>query len=129
MLQHTFTRAAVALSTLAFSASVMAEEVVENPYGLSALWAQGDVVAKATLLILVIMSMGSWYVIFTKLAEQNRVMRYAKTAQENFWNAGDVRQGADGLKKTALSASSLKKGWRAQASTRACWATSTSTTG
>jgi biopolymer transport protein ExbB len=97
MLQHTFTRTAAALSTLAFSASVMAEEVVENPYGLSALWAQGDVVAKATLLILVIMSMGSWYVIFTKLAEQNRVMRYAQTAQDNFWNAGNVRQGADGL--------------------------------
>ena len=97
MLQHTFTRTAAALSTLAFSSSVMAEEVVENPYGLSALWAQGDVVAKATLLILVIMSMGSWYVIFTKLAEQNRVMRYAQTAQDNFWNAGNVRQGADGL--------------------------------
>jgi biopolymer transport protein ExbB len=97
MLQHTFTRTAAALSTLAFSASAMAEEVVENPYGLSALWAQGDVVAKATLLILVIMSMGSWYVIFTKLAEQNRVMRYAQTAQDNFWNAGNVRQGADGL--------------------------------
>ena len=99
MLQHTFTRAAAALSTLAFSASVMAEEVVENPYGLSALWAQGDVVAKATLLILVIMSMGSWYVIFTKLAEQNRVLRFAKTAQDNFWNAGNVRQGADGLEE------------------------------
>jgi biopolymer transport protein ExbB len=97
MLQHTFTRAAAVLSTLAFSSMAMAEEVVENPYGLSALWAQGDVVAKATLLILVIMSMGSWYVIFTKLAEQNRVMRYAQTAQDNFWNAGNVRQGADGL--------------------------------
>jgi biopolymer transport protein ExbB len=99
MLQHTFTRAAAALSTLAFSASVMAEEVVENPYGLSALWAQGDVVAKATLLILVIMSMGSWYVIFTKLAEQSRVLRFAKTAQDNFWNAGNERQGADGLEE------------------------------
>ena len=97
MLQHTFTRAAAALSTLTFCASAFAEEAVENPYGLSALWAQGDVVAKATLLILVIMSMGSWYVIFTKLAEQNRVMRYAQTAQDNFWNAGNVRQGADGL--------------------------------
>ena len=97
MLQHTFTRTAAVLSTLALSASAFAEEVVENPYGLSALWTQGDVVAKATLLILVIMSMGSWYVIFTKLAEQNRVMRYAATAQNNFWNAGDVRQGTDGL--------------------------------
>jgi biopolymer transport protein ExbB len=103
MLQHTFTRAAAALSIFAlsatFSASAFAEEAVENPYGLSALWAQGDVVAKATLLILVIMSMGSWYVIFTKLAEQNRVMRYARTAQENFWNAGNVRQGANGLEE------------------------------
>jgi biopolymer transport protein ExbB len=99
MLQHTFTRAAAALSILALSASAWAEDAVENPYGLSALWAQGDVVAKATLLILVIMSMGSWYVIFTKLAEQNRVMRYAQTAQNSFWNAGDVRQGTDGLEE------------------------------
>ena len=99
MLQHTFTRTAAALTTLAFSASALAEDVVENPYGLSALWAQGDVVAKATLLILVIMSMGSWYVIFTKLAEQTRVMRYAQTAQTNFWNAGDVRQGTEGLEE------------------------------
>jgi biopolymer transport protein ExbB len=97
MLQHTFTRTAAALTALTFCVSAMAEEVVENPYGLSALWAQGDVVAKATLLILVIMSMGSWYVIFTKLAEQSRVMRYAQTAQNNFWNAGNVRQGTDGL--------------------------------
>ena len=97
MLQHTFTRAAAALSALALSASAFAEEVVENPYGLSALWAQGDVVAKATLLILVIMSMGSWYVIFTKLAEQAKLQKQARTAQENFWNAGTVRQAADSL--------------------------------
>jgi biopolymer transport protein ExbB len=97
MLQPTLTRAAAAISLLACTASAWAEEVADNPYGLSALWAQGDVVAKATLLILVLMSMASWYVIFTKLAEQSRVLRFAKTAQDNFWNAGDVRQGADGL--------------------------------
>ena len=63
----------------------------ENPYGLSALWAQGDVVAKGTLLILVIMSMGSWYVIFTKYFEQAKIMRFAKAAQDSFWSAGNVR--------------------------------------
>ena len=68
-----------------------------NPYGLSALWAQGDAVAKGTLLILVLMSMGSWYVIFTKFTEQNKLHRFAKTAQENFWTAGSVRQAADAL--------------------------------
>ncbi len=99
MLKLSLTRAVTVLAAMASSANALAEEAIENPYGLSALWAQGDVVAKATLLILVIMSMGSWYVIFTKLAEQNRVMRYAKTAHDNFWNAGDVRQGANGLEE------------------------------
>ena len=69
----------------------------DNPYGLSALWAQGDLVAKGTLLVLLIMSMGSWYVIFTKLAEQAKLQKQARTAQENFWNAGTVRQAADSL--------------------------------
>ena len=98
MSKYSLSRSVVLLSTLAFSVSAFAaEEVAENPYGLSALWAQGDMVAKATLLILVLMSMASWYVIFTKFAEQARVMRYAQTAQNNFWNAGNVRQGTDGL--------------------------------
>ncbi|MFY8080868.1 MAG: MotA/TolQ/ExbB proton channel family protein [Limnohabitans sp.] len=78
-------------------APVAATAAEENPYGLSALWAQGDVVAKATLLILVLMSMGSWYVIFTKYFEQSKIMRAAKEAQESFWSAGNVRQGADTL--------------------------------
>ena len=97
MLKHLFTPRAAALGFVLTSASALAQESVDNPYGLAALWAQGDVVAKATLLILVLMSMGSWYVIFTKLAEQTRVMRYARTAQDHFWQAGSVRQGTDAL--------------------------------
>jgi biopolymer transport protein ExbB len=74
-----------------------AEEVTDNPYGLSALWAQGDWVAKGTLLILVLMSMASWYVIFTKFIDQGRVMRFGQEARASFWIAGSVRQGAEGL--------------------------------
>jgi biopolymer transport protein ExbB len=69
----------------------------DNPYGLKALWAQGDMVAKATLTILVIMSMGSWYVIFTKFIEQAKVTRFATAAQDTFWKASSVRQGVDAL--------------------------------
>ena len=69
----------------------------ENPYGLSALWAQGDIVAKGTLLILVLMSMGSWYVIITKFFEQSTATKFAKAAQDSFWSAASLRQGADGL--------------------------------
>jgi len=71
----------------------------ENPYGLAALWGQGDAVAKGTLLILVLMSMGSWYVIVTKFAEQSKLNKQAKSAQQNFWSAGTVRQGADALEE------------------------------
>ncbi len=71
--------------------------MVGNPYGLQALWQQGDWVAKATLLILVAMSAASWYVIVTKWLVQRTLQQQAHQAQENFWNAGTVRQGADEL--------------------------------
>jgi biopolymer transport protein ExbB len=70
---------------------------LDNPYGLGALWAQGDAVAKITLLILVIMSVGSWYVIFTKFAEQSRMRKHGLAAQGDFWASASLRQAADGL--------------------------------
>jgi biopolymer transport protein ExbB len=73
------------------------EAPIDNPYGLSALWAQGDAVAKITLLILVLMSMASWYVIVSKWLEQSQLRQHAKAARENFWNAGTVEQGAGAL--------------------------------
>jgi biopolymer transport protein ExbB len=79
-------------------APVKATEVVENPYGLEALWKGGDIVARITLGILVIMSMGSWYVIITKVYEQARMGAQARQAEKTFWRAPSVRQGAEGLK-------------------------------
>jgi biopolymer transport protein ExbB len=43
------------------------------------------VVAKGTLLILVLMSMGSWYVIITKFFEQSKAAKFATEAKDNFW--------------------------------------------
>jgi biopolymer transport protein ExbB len=74
---------------------------VENPYGLKALWEQGDIVAKTTLTILFIMSLGSWYIIFTKLYEQAKIRRQGNEADKSFWTAGTVRQGADALKDSS----------------------------
>ena len=70
---------------------------VDNPYGLQALWTQSDAVAKSVLVILALMSMGSWYVIVTKLLEQGRMGRQAKKAEQEFWNAGTVETGAGKL--------------------------------
>ena len=81
------------------TAPAAAAPAEENPYGLSALWSQGDGVAKGTLLILVLMSMGSWYVIFTKFAEQAKLNKQAKAAQDSFWSASTVAQGKDTLEE------------------------------
>jgi biopolymer transport protein ExbB len=57
-----------------------ATEVVANPYGIEALWKQGDFIARGTLIILVIMSLGSWYIGVVKLIEQVRLMRDGREA-------------------------------------------------
>ncbi len=73
-------------------------EVLDNPYGLEALWKGGDIVAKITLAILVIMSLGSWYIIVTKIYEQSKMNAAARSAQKSFWKAPSVRQGVETLK-------------------------------
>ena len=74
-------------------------EIVDNPYGLEALWKGGDIVAKVTLAILALMSMGSWYIIITKIYEQSKMRLQARAAEKSFWNAPTVRQGAEKLKE------------------------------
>jgi biopolymer transport protein ExbB len=70
---------------------------VDNPYGIQALWAQGDFVAKGVMVLLVIMSAYSWFIIFTKWWEQKRLLGQAKEADKNFWAAGDIKAGANKL--------------------------------
>ena len=77
------------------SAALTPSATLENPYGLGALWAQGDAVAKITLLILVLMSMGSWFVIVTKYLEQAKLLKLAASTQASLRQATSVRQAAD----------------------------------
>jgi biopolymer transport protein ExbB len=79
------------------AAPTVTKETIDNPYGLEALWKQGDIVARGTLIIMVIMSMGSWYIIFTKLFEQRKLLKSAKAAAENFWTSGSVKKGLETL--------------------------------
>ncbi|SDH13211.1 MotA/TolQ/ExbB proton channel family protein [Paraburkholderia phenazinium] len=69
-------------------------ETVNNPYGLGALWKNGDFVARFVLILLVIMSMGSWYIMITKFFEQYRANRRAKSADEQLWTAPSLAEGA-----------------------------------
>jgi len=77
----------------------MANETVQvdNPYGIQALWAQGDFVAKGVMVLLVIMSAYSWFIIFTKWWEQRRLLGQAAEAEKNFWAADNIKTGVGKL--------------------------------
>ena len=70
-----------------------------NPYGLAAIWLQGDWVAKGCLLLLAIMSMASWYALLAKTFALRRLKIQAKGAQGVF---DDVRHFASHVGKLAL---------------------------
>jgi len=93
--------AAAPMAPPSATAPVVTKEAVANPYGLEALWSQGDFVARGTLIIMVIMSMGSWYIIFTKVFEQGKLMRSANRVGDGFWTAGSIQKGAEGLEEAS----------------------------
>jgi biopolymer transport protein ExbB len=76
-----------ALDAPAGTEDLGAATTAENPYGLSALWAQGDFVARGTLIILVLMSLYSWFIILTKLWEQQQLLKQAKQASKDAFRA------------------------------------------
>ena len=70
---------------------------VDNPYGLQAMWAQGDFIAKGVLILLALMSAYSWFIIFTKWWEQRRLLKQAAEAEKNFWAADNIKNGVNKL--------------------------------
>ena len=56
-----------------------------NPYGIAALWAQGDLVTRGIALALLLMSVASWYVMLTRAWRLMRNRRLAQTATGQFW--------------------------------------------
>ena len=69
----------------------------DNPYGLESLWKTSDTVARTVLLLLLIMSVGSWYILIVKVLEQAKMFRQARVASKAFWSAGSVELGAAAL--------------------------------
>ncbi|MFC7297732.1 MotA/TolQ/ExbB proton channel family protein [Herminiimonas aquatilis] len=64
-----------------------------SPYGLESLWAQGDFVTKGVAVLLVAMSIASWYVIVTKALQLMQYRRAGNAAGHEFWDATSLEQG------------------------------------
>jgi biopolymer transport protein ExbB len=68
---------------------------MNTQFGLFNLWEQGDIVTRATAVILLVMSLASWMVIIIKVLDLSKYRHQARST-ESFWHAADF---ADGLNK------------------------------
>ena len=76
-------------------------ETTDNPYGLEALWKGSDFIARFVLVLLAVMSVGSWYIMVVKVLDQSRMNRHARTVDAQFWAAASISAGASGLEKNS----------------------------
>ena len=70
-------------------------EIGNNAYGFSELWSQGDFVARLTLIVLLLMSIGTWTIFFTKFLDQRRIHKHAielKLAVNASKNSSEILQ-------------------------------------
>jgi len=98
---HLCVLASPALAQAATTSSAHASVPGENPYGLKAVWAQGDVVAKGTLAILVFMSIFSWYLIVAKLLEQKRLLAQQRDAMQRLSSENSLEQAVEALQSNS----------------------------
>jgi biopolymer transport protein ExbB len=64
--------------------------------------------------VLVIMSVGSFYIMFTKLLEQQKVIKQAAAVRSSFWRAGSLQEGAAKLDKNSAFRQIVDDGISAQ---------------
>src|SRR5678815_4538441 len=68
-----------------------------NPYGLIPALKQGGIIAISVFAILVLMSVFSFYILFTKLMQQQKIIAQGRKVRASFWNAPNLREAATKL--------------------------------
>ena len=85
-----------------------------NPYGLIPALQQGGILAQSVFGILVIMSLVSWYIIFTKLWDQRKILQEARDIDKKFWTSSNLREGAGKLAKNSAYRQLVEDSLKAQ---------------
>jgi biopolymer transport protein ExbB len=102
------------LTTFLAAASTGAAAPTDNPYGLVASLEQGGIIAQSVFSILVLMSIVSFYIMFTKLFEQQKIMNQAKRVRAGFWTSNSLREGSAKLEKNSAYKQIVDDGLAAQ---------------
>ena len=78
-----------------------AEAAPQNKFGFKEALEQGGFIAYATVVILGVMSFGSFFILITKWIEQNKILSQYKDVRGNFWRAASIKEGAAKLEKNS----------------------------
>ena len=71
----------------------------ENPYGLIPALQQGGIIAISVFAILVLMSVVSFYILFTKWMQQQKIINQGKKVRASFWNSPNLREASTKLEQ------------------------------
>src|SRR5438309_2050409 len=66
-------------------------------YGIGSALQQGGIITISVFVILVLMSIFSFYILFTKLMQQQKIISQGRQVRSNFWNSPNLREGATKL--------------------------------
>ena len=88
-------------------------EAPVNEFGFVKAMEEGGPVAWTILGVMIIMSVGSFYILITKYMEQNRVMKEYRTNRAAFWRAGSLNEGASKFEKNSAWRQLVDDGIRA----------------
>jgi biopolymer transport protein ExbB len=105
--------AAPAPAAPAVTPPAASNQPTENPYGLGDIVAKRNPVSMTILVILGVMSVGTWYIFFMKYFEQSRILTQARTVEKRFWTSGTLAEGVDKLPKNSMFRSVADAGIRA----------------
>jgi biopolymer transport protein ExbB len=72
-----------------------------NKFGFVEALEQGGAVAWGTVIVLAVMSFGSFYILITKFLEQSKVIRQSNDLRGSFWKAASLSDGAKKLDKNS----------------------------
>jgi biopolymer transport protein ExbB len=85
----------------------------KNPYGLGHILEQKNPVSYTVLGILLIMSIGTWYIFFVKFFDQSRILGQARTVERRFWTSATLNEGIEKLPKNSVFRAIAEAGVRA----------------
>ncbi|MGB3739252.1 MAG: MotA/TolQ/ExbB proton channel family protein [Pontixanthobacter sp.] len=81
--------------------AVAADAAPVNQFGFFEAMEQGGAIAWSIFGVLVIMSVGSFYILITKLLEQQKIFNQYKDVRGGFWRANSLSEGATKLEKNS----------------------------